>query len=295
MRVGSGILNFLIVAALTAAVVQAAEVRVEKERRLRSELLQRERMSTDPAGVYPGGKRVPGRAAVLQKLNEIVIESYEVPSATRLGDVIKDLHRLCRDRTVDRVGVNFILSPALQNAAVVGRQIATNGAQERVAVKLEDYEVTLTPAMKNLPLRALLGAILEVAVPPKGSEGAPGLRFAVEEYAVVIGQRAVETEPLFTRSFTVDPNTFMQGLDILTQTNRPSTMLPRPDPTAVQLAVRDFFARAGVNFGPVPPVQGGPGAPPPQKAVFFNDRTGVLLVRTTRAELDLIERALLGK
>ena len=28
------------------------------------------------------------------------------------------------------------------------------------------------------------------------------------------------------------------------------------------------------------------------KMFFFNDRTGMLLVRTTRAELDLIERAL---
>jgi hypothetical protein len=281
---------------LAADSVQAAELRQEKEAAFRAEANRRETLSTDPAGVYPAGRRVAGRAAVLQKLNSIVIENYEVPSATRLGDVIKDLHRLCRDRTIDRSGVNFILSPALHHAAVVGQQIATNGTAGPAAVKLEDYEVQLTPPMKNLPLRALLGAILEVAVPPKGSEGAPGLRFTVEEYAVVIGQRAVETEPLFTRTFQLDPNTFMQGLDILTQTNRPSTMLPKPDPTAVQLAVRDFFARAGVNFGPVPPVPAAPGAQPPsQKAIFFNDRTGVLFVRTTRTELDLIEKALHGK
>ena len=78
-------------------------------------------------------------------------------------------------------------------------------------------------------------------------------------------------------------------------TTPPVKPLP-PDPTAVQLAVRDFFAKAGVNFGPVPPVQAAPGAPARlQKAVFFNDRTGVLFVRTTRAELDLIEKALHGK
>ena len=288
MRWKFDVLRLALFTVLAVGAVHGAELREEKERRFRAESVWQERMRTGQAG-----RRVPGRTAVLRKLNEIVIESYEAPSATRLGDVIRDLHRLARGRTADGTGVNFILSPALQNAAVVGQLRARDESERRVAVKLEDYEVTLTPAMKNLTLRALLGAIMEVAVPPKGSEGAPGLRFSVAEYAVVIGQRAAETEPLFTRAFKVDPNTFLQGLDLLTQTNRASTVLPRPDPTAVQLAVRDFFARAGVNFGPFPPVQPEPGAPAQsQKAVFFNDRTGVLFARTTRAELDLIERAL---
>jgi hypothetical protein len=291
MRPGLQICKLILVMLLAAGTTQAAEVSTDSPR-----VPRQERFITEPARLSPAPARPPGRAGLMHKLNQIVIETYEVPNATRLGDVIKDLHRLARDRSVDQSGVNFILSPALQNAALVGQQFATNRAAAPTAVKLEDYEVTLTPAIKNLPLRALLGAIMEVAVPPKGSQGAPGLRFSVEEYAVVIGQRPAETEPLFTRTFHLDPNTFLQGLDLLTQTNRPSTILPRPDPTAVQLAVRDFFARAGVNFGPVPPVPpvpAAPGAPPPpQKAIFFNDRTGVLFVRTTRLELDLIERAL---
>lgn len=224
-------------------------------------------------GLRAGERPLHGRAAVETKLNNIRIESYEVPSPTPVKEVIRDLHRLARDRTIDRSGVNFIIGSALQ-----------------------DYEITLSPALKHLTLRALLGAVTEVAVPPKGREGAPGLRFSIEDYAVVITQRPPEIEPLFTRTFKVDPNTFMQGLDILTQTNRASTILPRSDPTTVQLQVREFFARAGVNFGPIPPPQVPPGAPAPsQKAIFFNDRTGVLYVRATRAELDLIGRALEGK
>jgi hypothetical protein len=234
-----------------------------------------------------------GRNLIIQKLDGIVIDNYEAPASRKLGDVIKDLARLSRERTPDRSGVNFILSSQMENPRPVGLQSAENSAQKTNAVRIADYEVTITPALRNVTLHALLGAILEVAVPPKGSEGAPPLRYAIEDYAVVIGQRAPEAIPLFTRTFKVDPNTFTQGLDLVTRTNRESTQLNRADNAPLQLHVRDFFLRAGVNFTtnpPAPPNSGAP--PPPQKAIFFNDRTGILFVRATRAELDLIEKAL---
>jgi general secretion pathway protein D len=63
-------------------------------------------------------------------------------------------------------------------------------------------------------------------------------------------------------------------------------------------SVRNFFIAAGLNFqtnnaqfqqaGQF----GGAGALPQQKAIFFNDRTGVLMVRATLAELDIVENAL---
>ena len=62
----------------------------------------------------------------------------------------------------------------------------------------------------------------------------------------------------------------------------------------IQVAVRDFFAAAGVDFA-TNQNQGfnQTGAPnPPQKALFFNDRTGVLFVRATLRDLDIIEGAL---
>ena len=233
------------------------------------------------------------RSLIIQKLNEVVIDSYEVPTPRKLGDVIKDLSRLSRERTRDNSGVNFILSSQMENPGPVGLQSSASSAQRTTAVRIADYDVTITPALRKVTLQALLGAILEVAVPPKGSEGAPPLRYAIEDYAVVIGQRAPATIPLFTRTFKVDPNTFTQGLDLVTRTNRESTQLNRADNAALQLHVRDFFLRAGVNFTTNPPAPPNPGVPPqPQKAIFFNDRTGILYVRATRAELDLIEKAL---
>jgi hypothetical protein len=234
-----------------------------------------------------------GRNLIIQKLNEIVVDSYEAPNSRKLGEVIKDFARLSRERTTDKSGVNFILSSQMENPGLVGLQTSGDLNQRTNAVRVADYEVTITPALRNVTLQALLGAIIEVAVPPKGSKGAPPLRYAIEDYAVVIGQRAPEPIPLFTRTFKVDPNTFTQGLDLVTRTNRESTQLNRADNAALQLHVRDFFIRAGVNFTTNPPAPPNPGAPAQsQKAIFFNDRTGVLFVRATRAELDLIEKAL---
>jgi general secretion pathway protein D len=60
--------------------------------------------------------------------------------------------------------------------------------------------------------------------------------------------------------------------------------------------VRNFFIAAGVDFQTNQQqfAQGAAGgAPlPPQKAIFFNDRTGLLMVRATLKDLDLIESAL---
>jgi len=81
---------------------------------------------------------------------------------------------------------------------------------------------------------------------------------------------------------------------------------------SASLAVRDFFAQLGLDFptnqvgalgagggggGFGPGIPGGgaiPGQPAGQtgKALFFNDRNGIIFVRTTLEELDIIEKAI---
>jgi general secretion pathway protein D len=67
--------------------------------------------------------------------------------------------------------------------------------------------------------------------------------------------------------------------------------------SSLQDTVRNFFVAAGVDFTTNAFQQGGAGAAggvpiPPQKSIFFNDRSGVLMVRATLKDLDLIENAL---
>jgi general secretion pathway protein D len=53
----------------------------------------------------------------------------------------------------------------------------------------------------------------------------------------------------------------------------------------VQIAARSFFTAAGVDFNPANPANVG-------KALFFNDRKGILMVHASSQELDIIEKAI---
>src|SRR5690606_13385867 len=93
--------------------VMAKDAIVEVEKAWNTPVLR----ETLPAGnPYATTNRIytsAGRQQILRKLNGIVLEKYEVPGDLELSEVIKDLHRIARERDVDRVGVNFIVSSFL--------------------------------------------------------------------------------------------------------------------------------------------------------------------------------------
>ena len=81
--------------------------------------------------------------------------------------------------------------------------------------------------------------------------------------------------PLYVRTFKVDPNTLLDGLGVAkgpVGTNRLGAIVP---------ALRDHLARAGVDLDPTTN---------PGKAIFYSDRQGILMVRATLQDLDIIER-----
>lgn len=84
---------------------------------------------------------------------------------------------------------------------------------------------------------------------------------------------------LFTRTYRLDANTVAQSLE---------TLLGKPykDLTPVE-AVRRVFDAMGVRFGDG--VQAGGDEPGATRALFYNDRTGILLVRATAQDLETIE------
>jgi hypothetical protein len=179
-----------------------------------------------------------GRQQLQRKLNGIILERYEVPGDLELSEVIKDLHRIARDRDVDKTGINFIISSVLDRPGpppltatgfpgavdpLTGAPIAPAGSD--TPTRIEDYKVTIDPALSNVRLVDVLDAIVKVAKPPEGGNQNVGLKYSIEEYAIVFSQRAAETEQLYTKTFRVDPNTFVQGLDAVLLTQNPFTVL----------------------------------------------------------------------
>ena len=93
----------------------------------------------------------------------------------------------------------------------------------------------------------------------------------------VVVQNTNDDATLFTQTFKVDTLTFIAslkqtGADLGEKTNSSA---------AISVAVRKFFIGVGVNL-----------ESPAGKTVFFNGKNGILLVRATRADLDIIERAI---
>lgn len=326
-----------------------------------------------------------GRQAIQRKLENIVLEQWFIPGDIPLSEVIKELDAEVKKRDVDRRGVNFIISSALDRPGppplgaqfggfpggnvdpLTGQPIAPTTSETPIV--LEDFLVKIDPPLKNVTLANVLDAIVRVARPPQGQDQDVSLKFSIEDYAIVFSQRAAETEALYTRTFRVDPNTFVQGLDGIFLTANPfvqyvgqvggaggagggaggavgggqtagqtaggvgpggfftfSGSIPGGQGGAggggggggggqtagggiigvtvtnsvstITDSVRNFFIAAGIDFQTNQAgAQGGgfaaTGVPlPPQKAIFFNDRTGILFVRATLRDLDVIEGAL---
>jgi tetratricopeptide (TPR) repeat protein len=365
---------------------------------VKEKIVEVERTWNDPVGretlpinnPYARTNRIytsTGRQAIMRKLNGIILERYEVPGDLELSEVIKDLARVARERDVDKQGINFIIAPFLDKP---GPQPAAGGfgfagptdpltgaplapTTSEAPVRVEDYKITIDPPLLNVRLLDVLDAILKVAKPPEGGDQNIGIKYSLEDYAIVFSRRAVEAEPLYTRNFRVDPNTFIQGLDGVFLTINQFTQIPTGggggqtggggaggglggggqtaggqtaggagpgayfqfsggggggaggvggggggggggqtaggggivgvtitnSMSTITDAVRNFFVAAGIDFqtnqqaafggagGGIPGV-----AAPPQKSIFFNDRTGILLVRATLKDLDIIENAL---
>jgi Flp pilus assembly secretin CpaC len=240
--------------------------------------------------------------------------------------------------------------------------------------------------LRNVRLGEVIDAISKVAA----SRGGTHIKYSVEDYAVVFTQKGTEVEQLFTRTFRVDPDTFLQGLESVSASplgisgttgggggfggggggfgggggvgGGGGFAVPRVDVTGYSAGglggggfggggfggggfgggglgggggglggqggiggqggfggigisgityqtprsrvidiVRNYFVTAGVNFPTnAVTIGGGFGAagvaagPPPTtgKTLFFNDRTGILLVRATMEELDIVEKAI---
>jgi Flp pilus assembly secretin CpaC len=287
----------------------------------------------------------PGRQAIQSKLhrillNEVLLDGLQLPS------VLQFLSDEAYKRDPDKQGINFLINPNVVAGAAQTTIDPNTGAPVTLPpaeqISMNDVTVRISPALKNVRLGDVLEAITKVADKP--------IRYSIEEYAVIFSQKPPDATQLETRTFKVDPNTFMQGLQAvgvfplgsLVQSTTGGGAggggggigggggggigggggqgggvfdIPRvfiagasqgggvgggggggglggggqggggiPSVTATNLTqtiqdtVRQFFTAAGINV--LPP-----------NTVFFNDRTGVLMVRATSQELDIVQKA----
>ena len=261
----------------------------------------------------------PGRQEIVSKLERIRINEVGYDGLP-LGEVLKHLTDESIKRDPDQEGINFVISPHSDVPLSAPAPSFDPNAppliieQTTPGIDLSSVTVKLSPPLRNLRLADVLDAIVKVADQP--------IKYTIEDYAIYFSPKVPEPATLYTRKFAVDPNTFMQGLesvsslalgDIQTgtrgggggQSRGDSFNIPRVSLTggssgaagatgvggsglnfvtrtqftaSVNDIVKQYFAAAGVNLDP-------------PKSVFFNDRTGILLVRATLQDLEIIATA----
>ena len=236
----------------------------------------------------------PGRQRIVQALNRIQLGPVPLANVP-LEEALRILSYEVKRLDPLGVGVNFIIQNGAPSASptptidpATGLPMAwppTNAGP----VDLGKVRIIVQPPWQEVTLGEALDAIVKAADQP--------IRYAIEDFAVVFSaKRKDAAPPLYTRVFKVDPNTFLEALERAAASQsgnaiNPATGLPLapsgdpgtgqgvpPAAAKTQQTLRDFFTVSGVDLAP------GTG-----KTVFFNDRQGMLLVRATLQDLDLIE------
>jgi beta-lactamase regulating signal transducer with metallopeptidase domain len=219
---------------------------------------------TNPA--YAG----KGRQAIITKLDRIRLDRVFFDSLP-LREVVRSLADEARKRDPEKSGINFLLNQVVDSgfsarAEVLGPDGNPLPAAPPEQVDMGAVTIKINPPLTDIRLADVLDAIVKAADRP--------IKYSIQDYAVVFSARAAgETPPLYMRAFKVDPNIFLDRLRAttgLTLTNRQAAIGP---------ALHDFLAKSGVEMEP-------------PKSIFYDDRRGMLLIRATLQDLDLIEAAI---
>ena len=263
-----------------------------------------------------------GRQTIFSKLESIRFDSIAFDNLP-LGEVVKTLTRRTKNLDPENLGINFIVIPSLNNLtanqAQDGPAIANGPTPAPIAssgevIDLNALAINLVAPLEDIRLLDVLEILTKIAP----------IRYSVEDYGVIFRLKTRE-DFLYVRTFKVDPNTFMQGLESVTGfpfgsagaggagtaqgggQNGGILTLPRVSvaPTAQGSGGGAGAGGAGGISGVTRPVLRSAASGTvigyfnslglnltPPKGVSFDDRSGTLVVRATTQDLETISSAL---
>jgi beta-lactamase regulating signal transducer with metallopeptidase domain len=233
------------------------------------------------------------RGALIEaKLKQMVLDKVQIDGLP-LSEVLKYLSEQSSKLDPSKIGVNFLFNPnAVQVTAgyppTPGAVDPTTGLP--LAPAMESIDISAITIRFNLPLRNVnmkdvLDAIVKVADHP--------IEYTVEDYAVVFSLRSAsastvpeEARPstrmphLVVRTFLMNTNTFVPGLETAFGIKPGTKNTPASENShRVQAALRDLMTQLGI------PMESG-------RSVFYNELTGVVMVRATSDELGVVSAAM---
>jgi tetratricopeptide (TPR) repeat protein len=174
----------------------------------------------------------PGREATMSKLNRIWLDRVAYDGLP-LSEVVRDLSEKAKLRDPDKTGINFLINPNMDNSAAMttaatanpggfgggpppvysaaqinpatGLTTTTGAAVGSEPVDVNSVIIRINPPLYNVRLADVLDAIVQVADHP--------IKYSILDYAVVFSAKGSQAPELYSRTFKIDPNTFVQGLE----------------------------------------------------------------------------------
>lgn len=229
--------------------------------------------------------------AIMQKLSEIIIPEINFRDAV-IADVVNFLSQESRRLDPQKIGVNILLGAGVESPATpvpaapvvpavpAAPEVAAPAAPAAVPGTGGERRITLS--LHNVPLIDALKYTTSLA----------GLKYRIEASAVLIlPMDAVEGE-MITRSYPVSAT----AIKTVVTTAPTAGAAPATAPTGVE-TYRAFGGGGGVSItsggGDVKAFFTDAGVPfPPGTSIVYNDRTSILIVRNTPANLEIFERVL---
>jgi hypothetical protein len=250
----------------------------------------RRRYGLDASGPRPSAARREDSqhgAQLAAKLREMVMAEVSFDGLP-LGDVLQFLSEESRKLDPEKKGMNFLINPNPPSLASPAPIDPATGLPMAASLG-EPVDISTVVVKFNLPLRNvsmsdILDAVVKVADRP--------IEYSLEDYAVVFSLRADSAQsvvprmptgqPSFgVRTFSVNTNTFVAGLE--------SAFGIKIDPPAkgdgsgrskkVQSALKELLTQLGI-------------AAEGNKSVFYNELTGMVMVRATPDDLEIVRAAI---
>jgi Zn-dependent protease with chaperone function len=216
-----------------------------------------------------------------RKLENIVLDSVHYDGLP-LGEVVKNLMEESRKRDPEKRGVNFVFAkPRFQLTPVIdpATGLPVSGAGEPFDVR--STTIRIEPSINNIRLIDIMEVIRKVADRP--------IEYTIHEYGVVFaeappvappgGAQVVfdyDVVPTIARTFKVDPRNFFNALKRTFGIN----IMGAQSADDLRSGLAQFLATLGVDINS------------PNRAVFYNELNGTLLVRASHDEMSLIEAAM---
>lgn len=178
------------------------------------------------------------------------------------------------------IGVQIVMNSSARNTTAMTFRLGTGVREERLKTVLAENGVK-TPTTVFLYLNNgnlfARGTGEQLALINSVVQKLHGFAIAGSASKPIADSPATN---LISKTFKVDPNTFISNLLRMNgneQAVKPTTLAQTATTAMVQKFIVDLL---GINL-----------ESPPGKSVFFNDRNGLLLVRSTSSDLDAIEQA----